>query len=111
MSLCSLRVFGRRTGRFRAEEEFRRPGFRKRRRSLAPRLILIQVSNPTLCAWNMERNDKDGSLPKTLGNYIHTRDLCKKVGDKTGNGPKRGLLNLVKDPDKRLNVRILIIVF
>lgn len=38
------------------------------------------------------------------GNYIHTWGLRKKLGDKMGNGPKKNLLNLVKDPDKGLNV-------
>lgn len=40
---------------------------------------------------------------QSLGNYIHTRDCAKKVGDKMGNGPKKNLLNLAKDPDKGLN--------
>lgn len=38
------------------------------------------------------------------GNYIHTWGLCEKVGDKMGNGPKKNVLNLVKDPDKGVNV-------
>lgn len=38
------------------------------------------------------------------GHYIHTWGLCEKVGDKMGNGPKKNVLNLVKDPDKGVNV-------
>lgn len=50
----------------------------------------------------VERNDNDVSL-LNLGNYF-TLGIVQKVGDKLGNGPKENLLNLVKDPEKGLNV-------